>query len=211
MAVKGRKRKAGPRYPSGDLIPARDMGTPELTLQRARGCGQLTERGLRDWTAGKLDEALKTIANPVGQGVDAVGRAYVAGLLDHPTINGAALRDAGRVLYQLYWSHYSKLGGTSTSALYRAMVSQGVVASAAATDPERQNALERALNRRLAAIALHGRECRAAVESLCIDPHLDAGPMWLDRLIAAKASNALVDTADWARMRLAVRGLAEIA
>lgn len=209
MARPGRKRKPGPRYPSGDLRPAVDKGTPELRLQRALGTGQLSAAALRDWTAGRVDEALATIANPVGEGVDPIGRAYVAGFLRHETITGAALRDSGRALFKLYWSHYADLRGMSVSSLYRAMVGAGAVRGGYAGS--HQDRLEFALNERLARIGALGREVRSAVESLCIDQHFDAGPAWLDRLIAAKASNGLVDTSDWARMLLAVRGLAEIA
>lgn len=37
---KGRKRKPGPRYPSGDLKPAIDRGTPELQSRRKFDAGE---------------------------------------------------------------------------------------------------------------------------------------------------------------------------
>lgn len=210
MAAKGRKRKAGPRYPSGELKrDAIDKGTPELRLQRALGTGRITSAELAHWTAGRVDEALKTLGNPSGDGVDAVGRAYSAGFLVDEQITGAALRDSGRVLFKLYWSHYSELRGMSTSALYRAMVGAGVVQGGGGGD--QRDHLEGALNERLGRVEKLGRDVRRAVESLCIDHHFDAGPAWLDRLIASKACDAAYRTEDWAMMQLAVRGLVAIA
>lgn len=39
MAKRGRKRKAGARFPSGDLKPAIDRGTPEFQSRRAWAAG----------------------------------------------------------------------------------------------------------------------------------------------------------------------------
>jgi hypothetical protein len=232
MAKAGRKRKEGPRYTSGELkrVTAADKGTEQYRLQRAFAMGGLSKQAVSDWTAGRIDEALKTVVNPVGEGVDAIGRAYVAGFLVCDGIHGAALRDAGRVLFKLYWSHYAELRGMTTSALYRAMVSGGAVRSVSSGDA--RDHLEGALNERLDRIGRLGRDVRRAVESLCIDQHFDAGPAWLDRLIAAKTTGMgrlLSELPDcewrWPRdlvsaggrpedfnlMQLAVRGLAEIA
>lgn len=157
------------------------------------------------WAQGKSGEAAATVSTLVGQGVDAIGRAYLAGLLTCPDRSAEQMRDAGRLLFKLYWSHYSELRGMAVSSFYQALVSGGSVRGGATSDARRWEVIERALNDRLAALDDMGREVRSAVESLCIDQHFDDGPAWLDRLIAGRG-----DAADRRRMMLAADGLAVI-
>lgn len=214
MARSGRKRKAGARTKSGRLITSAtsrlDRGTAELRLHRARRAGRLDPLAERLWQQGRAEEAVADLpSGDHGQAVDAVGRAWLAGLLAHPVRNGEAMRDAGRVLFKLYWSHYAELA--PSGGLYRELVGRGVVRSQAGGDIERAAQLEAALNRRLAILDDCGRDVRRAVESLCIDHHFEFGPAWLDRLIAAQRAGRAEDGDGWARMQAAVLGLAALA
>ncbi|WP_016745758.1 hypothetical protein [Rhizorhabdus wittichii] len=186
MARAGRKRKSGDRYPSGDLRRAPDRGTPELRLQRALGTGLLTSDQSKLWANGNAKDAAEGLSTSARHGVDAVGRAHVAGFLQHPDKTGDQLVDAGRLLFKLYWAHYSDLRGMAVSSFYRALVSGGAIRGGASDDGGRWERIEEALNVRLSMLDKCGRDVRGAVTSLCIDQHFDAGPAWLDRLIAAK-------------------------
>lgn len=214
MARAGRKRKAGARTKAGRLVATAgvrpDRGTAELRLHRARRAGRLDPSAERLWQQGRAEEAAADIgAGDHGQAIDAVGRAWLAGLLTHPVRSGEALRDAGRVLFKLYWAHYAELA--PSGGLYRDLVGRGVVRSGATGDIERAAQLEGALNRRLAILDDCGRDVRRAVESLCIDHHFEFGPAWLDRLIAAQRAGRIGDDGEQARMRAAVLGLAALA
>lgn len=211
MARAGRKRKAGERSKAGRLIASNrsraDQGTAELRLHRARRAGVLDPTMARLWRQGKAEEAAESIGGgDHGQAVDAIGRAWLAGLLAHPARCGEAMRDAGRVLFKLYWSHYAELA--PSGGLYRELVGRGVVRSGADGNIERAAQLEAALNRRLAILDDCGRDVRKAVESLCIDHHFEFGPAWLDRLIAARREKRMASDEDWRRMQAAVLGLA---
>jgi len=214
MARAGRKRKAGERTRSGRLIsasrPSADSGTAELRLHRARRAGALDEAAVRLWRQGKAEEAVASIGRgDHGQAVDAVGRAWLAGLLAHPTRDAETMREAGRVLFKLYWSHYAELA--PSGGLYRDLAGRGVVRSVVTGDLERAAQLEGALNRRLRILDDCGREVRKAVESLCIDHHFEFGPVWLDRLIATRRAKTALGAEDWRRMELAAQGLAALA
>ena len=214
MARAGRKRKAGERNKAGRLIatipPRADQGTAELRLHRARRAGALDPAAARLWQQGKAEEAVEGCGagGDHGQAVDAIGRAWLAGLLAHPARGGEAMRDAGRVLFKLYWSHYAELA--PSGGLYRELVGRGVVRSGSGGDIERAAQLEAALNRRLAALDDCGRDVRKAVESLCVDHHFEFGPAWLDRLIAARREKRAASEEDGRRMRDAVLGLAAL-
>lgn len=214
MARAGRKRKAGERNKAGRLIATGgsrpDRGTAELRLHRALRAGPLDPATQRLWQRGKAEEAAAAIGTGNhGQAVDAVGRAWLAGLLAHPVRDGEAMRDAGRVLFKLYWSHYAELA--PSGGLYREMVGRGVLRSGAGGDAERAAQLEAALNRRLAVLDECGRDVRRAVESLCVDHHFEFGPAWLDRLIVARREKRTMGEEDRRRMNAAVLGLAALA
>lgn len=213
MARPGRKRKAGARTKAGRLIatagPRADRGTAELRLHRARRAGALDPQAERLWQQGRAEEAVADLgAGDHGQAVDAVGRAWLAGLLAHPARSGEAMRDAGRVLFKLYWAHYAELA--PSGGLYRELAGRGVVRSGTTGDIERAAQLEGALNRRLAILDDGGRDVRRAVESLCVDHHFEFGPAWLDRLIAARRGGRPAGEEDQRRMLDAVLGLAAL-
>ena len=213
MARAGRKRKAGARDKSGRLIttarPRADRGTAELRLHRARRAGALDPHAARLWQQGRAEEAVEGLAaGDHGQAVDAIGRAWLAGLLAHPARSAEAMRDAGRVLFKLYWSHYAELA--PSGGLYREMLGRGVVRSTTDNDIERAAQLEGALSRRLAILDDCGRDVRQAVESLCIDHHFEFGPLWLDRLIGARRQKIAADIEASRRIEAAVLGLAAL-
>lgn len=213
MARAGRKRKAGARDKSGRLIASvrsrADRGTAELRLHRAHRAGALDPQAARLWQQGRAEEAVEGLATgDHGQAVDAIGRAWLAGLLAHPARSAEAMRDAGRVLFKLYWSHYAELA--PSGGLYREMLGRGVVRSTSDNDIERAAQLEGALSRRLAILDDCGRDVRKAVESLCIDHHFEFGPLWLDRLIAARRQKIAADAEASRRIDAAVLGLAAL-
>ena len=214
MARVGRKRKAGARTKAGRLVATNtsrlDRGTAELRLHRARRAGALGASAEHLWRQGRAEEAVADIGKgDHGQAIDAVGRAWLAGLLDHPARSADAMRDAGRVLFKLYWSHYAELapGG----GLYREMVGRGIVRTGVTGNLERAAQLETALNRRLAILDDCGRDVRRAIESLCIDHHFEFGPGWLDRLIAARRAGRPPAEEDGWQMQAALLGLAALA
>lgn len=214
MARAGRKRKAGARNKAGRLIaiggPRLDRGTAELRLHRALRAGPLDPAAQRLWQRGKAEEAAASIGiGDHGQAVDAVGRAWLADLLAHPVRDGAAMRDAGRVLFKLYWAHYAELA--PSGGLYRELAGRGVVRFGATGNIERAAQLEAALNRRLAILDDCGRDVRRAVESLCVDHHFEFGPAWLDRLVAARREGRPAGEEDRRRIEAAVLGLAALA
>jgi hypothetical protein len=127
--------------------------------------------------------------------IDPVGRAWAAGLLDGvPGIEPADLRDAGRRFAALYWR---KLPGSSpVSSLYANMVSGLVDELPPGVDREqliedadaRDERQEAALNRMLDGLKQLGREVRKVTDEITLDPFADAGPAWLDWLVAARAA-----------------------
>lgn len=214
MARAGRKRKAGERNKAGRLTaslrPRVDKGTAETRLHRARRAGALDPATARLWRQGRAEEAVEGIGGgDHGQAVDAIGRAWLAGLLAHPARNAEAMRDAGRVLFKLYWAHYAELA--PSGGLYRELAGRGVVRSGATGNDERAAQLEAALNRRLAILDDCGRAVRKAVESLCIDHHFEYGPVWLDHLIEARREQQAPGEEDMRRMQDALLGLAALA
>lgn len=212
MARPGRKRKAGARTKAGRLIasgaPRLDRGTAELRLHRARRAGQLDPATARLWQQGRAEEAVSDIgAGDHGQAIDAIGRAWLAGLLVHPGRDSDAMRDAGRLLFKLYWAHYAELA--PSGGLYQELAGRGAVRAGVTGNIERAAQLENALNRRLLILDDCGREVRRAVESLCIDHHFEFGPLWLDCLIAARRQG-VVDEEAARRMGAALLGLAAL-
>lgn len=208
MARAGRKRKQGKRHPSGDLVRQRvDRGTAEGRLQRARGCGQLDPQVSLLWLQGRAEEAIGSVANDHGEGRDAIGRAWLAGLLEYEGKDPAALLLAGRKLHHLYWDYFYQLN--SASATYEPKV------RSMASGFERDRMIDEQLNARNAVLDRLDRETRGvrkAVYAICVDHHYDFGPEWLDRLIALRsAGSRYAETSDWAMMRLALKGLGELA
>lgn len=160
----GRKRKGGKRHPGGQLVrtPKIDKGTPEVQARRGRYAG--------------------VKADPT-QTIDAVGRAWCAGLLTDDE------RDIARRFAVLYWR---KLPAPNPiSGLYREMIS-GVVDELPAgwsreamllDIDDKDKKQEFVLNRLLQRLSHCGRPVRRAFDQLVLDPWFDCGPPWLDAII----------------------------
>jgi hypothetical protein len=207
MSVKGRKRKQGQRYKSGDLVrtPRNDRGTAEGRLQRARSCGDISGTTVALWAQGRTDEAVELVANDHGEARDAIGRAWLAGLLEVDGKDSQALLLAGRNLALLYWDNYQATDSKTGSIEPR-------VRSSSEAYSARAEMVDRQLNMRMAALNALGRDVAHAVDSLCLCHNYDTGPAWLDRLIALRAAGSkYVETNDWVMMQLALRGLAVLA
>lgn len=137
------------------------------------------------------------------QTFDAIGRAWSAGLLNFPGKDSAALRDSGRLVHGLYWRNLEQY--PTPDSLARFIESLGSMSSS-----DRERSLETALNNRLDAINKMGRNVRLAFDSLCIDPHMDDGPSWLDSLIWNKRRAKPLPERHEATLRLALKGLAQL-
>ncbi len=144
----GRKRKKGPRTKSGQLsrkgvLPRIDRGT-EITEAK--------------------------IAMYGSNGSDAIGRAYMAGMLGE---DAKPLLDTARKVSRIYWQSYEvgpircTTGGTSGGGNE--------------PDHERIKRQEEWLNDKLGQIST-----RSIFDALVIDVNPDRGPAWLDRLLVAK-------------------------
>lgn len=132
------------------------------------------------------------------QTIDPIGRAWGAGLLDG--VDGYSaddLRDAGRRFAALYWRKLPN--ASAVSSLYVNMVSglrdelpagvdrDQVLEDADARD-ERQEAMLMRLLNALDRMDRQSRGVRKATDQLTLDPFADAGPAWLDWLIAARSA-----------------------
>lgn len=208
--MKGRKRKQGQRYKSGDLVrtPRIDRGTAEGRLQRARACGDIDRSTLALWAQGRSEDAVEQVANDHSEGRDAIGRAWLAGLLEVDGKDSQALLLAGRNLALLYWDNYQATDSKTGTIEPRIRSSSDAYSARAAM-------VDRQLNMRMKALDDLDRQYRGvskAVGSLCLSQHFDAGPDWLDRLIALRAAGSrYVETQDWVMMQLALKGLAVLA
>lgn len=167
MSRAGRKRSTGKRHPSGRLVQRTkdDRGTPEIQARRRRYAGETGDPQ---------------------QTVDAIGRAYCAGLVT------ADQRDAARRFAALYWQ---KLPAPNPiSSLYKNMVQGLVEEMPAGTDRQaivedadaRDIRQERALNIILKRLNAMGHHIRRAFDELVIDHNPDSGPPWLDRLLVQR-------------------------
>lgn len=182
----GRKRKAGRRHPSGQLVrtPKIDKGTPEVQARRGRYAG--------------------VKADPT-QTIDAVGRAWCAGLLTDEE------RDIARRFAVLYWR---KLPAPNPiSGLYREMISGVVDELPAGWSKEamlldiddKDKRQEFVLNRLLMRLGCRGRAVRRAFDQLVLDPWPDSGPPWLDALLRGTG-----DDGDLGAFRCAMQGIEAI-
>lgn len=155
MARAGRKRKAGKRTESGQLSRA----------------GKLYDKGniRAEWK--------QSVYGPDGS--DAIGRAYVRGLLGE---HGQILLATGRAIARAYWPVFGTgrigctLGNQTGSAGDGSLL------------------MEQWLTVQLNRIDAMGRDYRRAFDSLVIDINPDEGPAFLDRLIAGTGKQADHDT-----------------
>jgi len=148
MARAGRKRKAGKRTESGQLSRA----------------GKLYDKG---------NERAEWKQSVYGaDGSDALGRAYVMGLLG---TEGSTLLATGRAIARAYWPIFG-IGPVKCTLGNNGGGSEG----------DGNEDREKWLNDKLELVRKMGIEFRRAFDDLVINPHVDEGPPWLDRMIAEK-------------------------
>lgn len=131
-------------------------------------------------------------------GSDAIGRAFGRGLLGTDA-DAKAMLDTARSIHRAYWSHYAV--GTPRCTLADRNSGAG-----RPDNPERDRAIEHALNAKLALAGRPGSNERSAFDQLVIDINPDSGPTWLDRVLG-KAAQAN----DWGRLTAALDALADCA
>ncbi len=135
---------------------------------------------------------------------DAIGRAYVAGLLHGAPDRALELMNAGRKIATQYWR---VLGYTTQDSLARFQPSQPYTPM----DPAIEKLREDAFNVALGMVDARGRDVRRAFDHLVIDPQPDSGPAWLDRVIYAERRGQRAAEGDYAMLRLAIEGLSALA
>lgn len=177
---KGRPRKSGARK-NGRLVPAfaNDRGTPERQTMRAL---------LRD---------------PI-QGADAIGRAYVFGLLGTGDYATDRLNAARSLAKKWHWFAGGHAGGRLDDSIGNLLPRDGGEPSDPVRDQIREDALLDALDMVKAA---GGHDCRRAFDHLVIDLNPDCGPPWLDRVIDCERSSRAPTESDGNMLRLALKGL----
>lgn len=177
---KGRKSKSGKREPNGRISRKGEVVTFDHGSDKARDKFSV-----------------------YGQdGSDAIGRAYVVGLLNFDGGDADARLNTGRMIFRAYWPMF--VVGRCGSALADHV--PGLDTDH--IDPEeRQRRIEREkdLTEKLRRIDRKGRGFRRAFDQLCIDMNPDCGPAWLDRLIWARKHRRELDPVDvgWLNRALA--------
>lgn len=177
----GRARKMGKRTAKGRLSRAKDA---------------VFDRG--------SDRAQERKAQFHGHGYDAVGRAFEAGLLGwdagRPTARAKMLMDLAHSISRAYWCNYEvgatgcTLGTGGASGCHMGPPIRGL------DDPAQEEWLVRML-------AMVPPQEKALFDQMVIDPYPDNGPVWLDRLIAARRAGVEVREMDGARLAVVVRRL----
>lgn len=167
MGKAGRKRKTGKRTPSGQLSRA----------------GRLYDKGT------ERAEWKQSIYG--ADGSDALGRAYVMGLLGE---HGQTLLATGRAIARVYWPIFGtgRIGCT--------------LGGATGGGGDGNKAQEEWLTAQLRIVDAMGIDYRRAFDDLVIDVNPDEGPCWLDRLIDRKPK--LADQATLYRAIYALNKLA---
>lgn len=150
------------------------------------------------------DRAQERNARFHGHGYDAIGRAFEAGLLGwdggRPTARAKMLMDMAHSISRAYWCNY-EVGATGCTLGRGGASGSHMGPPITGLDDPRQ---EEWLVRMLAMVP--ARE-RALFDQLVIDINADSGPMWLDRLIAARGGSAVVQAVDEARLAAVLRRL----
>ena len=190
MARRGRPRKAGKRTASGRLK------AQPVTFDKG------TERTQDKFSVYGAD------------GSDAIGRAYVMGLLGadsngQPTSEALDLRNLARKIHRAYWPMLAV--GREKSCLGLDINGQAVNDNL--LDPEEREykiRREKRLTDTLRTVERMSRQHRKAFDDLCIELHPDCGPVWLDALIWAKRHGKTADRADEQAMARAIEALEQI-
>ena len=140
-----------------------------------------------------------------GDYADAIGRAYIAGLLG----TGDRAKDlvvAARKIAWQYWRIFRpEFGSPDSLARFQPQ------APGKHIDPAQERILEDALNDSLDTIGKAGRQVRKAFDELVIDMQPDHGPAFLDRIIFAHRQHKTADARDMQMLEWAKEGLSLIA
>ena len=199
MAKRGRPKKSGKRTKSGRLSRAKPV---EVIFDKG---SQRTQDKFSVYGA---------------DGSDAIGRAYVMGLLGvdssgQPTSEALELRNLARKIHRAYWPMLAV--GREKSCLGLDINGQAVNDNL--LDPEereRKIAREKRLTETLRAIAKLGAGHRRAFDELCIDINPDQGPHWLEGLIwdrrrVNRGAPSVADPAHRQALHRAVEALESVA
>jgi hypothetical protein len=127
-------------------------------------------------------------------GSDAIGRAFRKGLLGQ---DGESLMQTARAIARAYWPVYGTGRISCTLAEKTGVGGDGSLEK------------EQWLSHTLGAITRMGQHRRIAFDELVINPYIDRGPPWLDRLIESQPLERL--PADLEKLEWARDGLIEIA
>ncbi|MGV0964208.1 MAG: hypothetical protein ACOYBT_09990 [Polynucleobacter sp.] len=134
---------------------------------------------------------------------DALGRAYIAGLLGAGEHAERRLL-AGRKIAAQYWR---VLGFPTLDSLARFQPQH----PSQPMDPKLERIREDALNIALDMVRARGRDVRRCFDQLVIDPNPDHGPLWLDTIVWAYRQHRTPTERDQTSLSLALEGLDAIA
>ena len=174
--AKGRPRKSGKRFGCGKL-------RPEPCSDRGNDVVQARREAFSVFQGGKASEQIH----------DPIGRAWAAGLLDHPRFDGAMLRDIGRRYASLHERTFSATQVRLWSAERRS----------AKGNTKHEPILPDPLGERFATLDKlaknAGSKSYLAMKKLALHDNPDSNPPWLDRLINARVSsrNQVEDRDGW--------------
>ena len=183
---RGRKKKQGKRTPSGQLSRAQPKA---VTFDKGSDRTQLK------------------FSVYGSDGSDAIGRAYVMGLLGD---NGLELRNLARKIHRAYWPMFAV--GREKSCLGLDINGQAVNDNLLDAD-ERAYKInrERKLTDTLRSVQRMGHQHKQAFSDLCIEIMPDCGPKWLDALIWAKEHRVPPDPAHTQALARAIEALEAVA
>ena len=140
-------------------------------------------------------------------GSDAIGRAYVMGLLGD---NGLELRNLARKIHRAYWPMLQV--GREKSCL--GLDVNGMAVNDNLLDPEEREykiRREKRLTETLRSVERMGRQHRKAFDDLVVEINPDSGPLWLDAMIWAKEHGREPDPAHTQALERAIAALEHIA
>jgi hypothetical protein len=136
--------------------------------------------------------------------IDALGRAWQAGLLHKDRERAKQMLDGGRKIAGQYWRAY---GFPTADSLARFQPQNAM----GTPDPIADKIREDALNVALAMVQGRGRAVRKFFDQLVIDLNHDSGPPPLDRIIFAHRTKKRASESDYYWLKLAIEGLEQIA
>lgn len=140
-------------------------------------------------------------------GSDAIGRAYVMGLLGD---NGLELRNLARKIHRAYWPMLAV--GREKSCL--GLDVNGMTVNDDMLEPEEREykiAREKRLTETLRSVQRMGTQHRKAFDDLVIEIMPDHGPQWLEQLIWAKSHRVEPEPSAKQAMERAIGALEQIA